>query len=436
MTTQNWENAYEQAQWQDVVNPSQEVKDKDVANVDFTQTKSAINTHNVVVANVDQLDLSDLTVYWWWKKIPAIDKASIVEGVNKLKEPYNTEVTNLIKAWDIKWLQKYLNENIEDKDGLKADLHGQWISYYNNKIKEDWKFWPQTLTALKYLLKEWGTLPPDPPTIEHKENWDGSWIYHEMSEQMGRLADRDKKKDWSEARNGTWDNFKVDADANTIMINTWEVWGQKNTCEVNWKTWKINIMCWQYSYEAPFALSPLALDSNWFPSETNNKNRETIRAFTAIWNLMNKLKNVAVYQWKWAIEYQVGRNAGNVVWTVIWGSMLSWFSAIPWLYDPAVGTVIAWLWKTWIHLNNWRFWWATDTLLVKDSSWKEVGKLCKVNFLAADMQRKVASLLTAMKLDIWNISRDPDVVDSRRLHPDPLDKKHQELVKQYSKTIN
>lgn len=432
------------------VNPAEEISDANVQHIEFWQTESSLQPLNVTVQNVEPLDLSKLRMYWWWKKIPAIDQQDVVNGINNLEEPFNRDVTNLVKAGDVRWLQTYLNSKIDsgDIDGakLKQALKLKWIWLNShNHIRVDGKFWPQTLEALKFLIENNPEEPKKPkkPTKpiegggqkEEKETWDGSWIYNEMSEQMGKLSDRDRNKDWSKERNGSWDNFKVDADASTIMINTWEVAEGKNTCEINWKTWTINIMCWQYTYQAPFKLKPLALDSNGFPSETNNANRETVRAFTAIWNLMNKLKNIAVFHWEWAIEYQIGRTGGNVVWNVIWGWMASMLTGIPWTGTAVAGGIIAWLWSTWIHLNDWKIGWATDTLLVLDSSWKEVGKLCKQNFLQKDMQIKIASMLTAMKLDQKKIKWDPDVVDSRWLYTDPLDKTHQDLVKQYSKTI-
>ena len=451
MAWSNWASTYEQVQNQEQVCEAERLNDSQAQNVDLTKS-SEIVTQSIVVAKIESLDINDLKMYWWWKKIPAIDRQSVIDGVNTLPEPHNQNVTRLLKSNDVKWLQQYLNQNVSDKQGLKKALNAKWISYYN-KILEDGKFWPQTLEALKFLIannSEKDTnidkqpkkptkpietkQPPKQEQKEEKEKWNGNWIYHEMSEQMGRLADRDKKKDRYDARNGSSDNFKVDANTKTITINTRErKWDQKNTCEFNWETWKINIICWKYTYEAPFQLKSLKLDSDGFPSESNNANREGIRAFTAIWNLMNKLKNVAVFQWKWAIEYQTGRNAGNVVWNVIWGWTASVLTGIPWAGEAIAGGVIAWLWRTWIHLNDWVIGWATDTLLVSDSSRKEVGKLCKQDFLDKNMQIKIASLLTAMKLDNGYIKWDPDVVDSRWLHRDPLDDEHKKRVKSYLK---
>jgi hypothetical protein len=246
-----------------------------------------------------------------------------------------------------------------------------------------------------------------------------------MEDQLDKLEDNDQRN--------IWHNFNVDAKTSKISITTREIpWGEKNTCEINWKTWAVNVICWNYSYPAPFHLRKLILNDKWLPTQDEKENSSTIRAFTAIWNLMNKLKNVAVFQWKWAIEYQTGRTVANVLWSPAVGWVVGGvLTGLPWVGTIAWGAATALYWSTWIHLNNWPIWWATDTLLVKRSSWKEVGRLCHKDFLNENMQINIASMLTAMKLDQWRISWDPDVVDSRRLYPDPLDQKHQTRIRYY-----
>ena len=104
---------------------------------------------------------------------------------------------------------------------------------------------------------------------------------------------------------------------------------------------------------------------------------------------MNKLKNTAVYQNEWSIEYQkvLFREDG-------------------------------------MYRNNGLGWWWTDTLIVRREKLQETWRVCNVNLLDPDMQTKIASLLTAMKLDLGRINWKDHVKNS-------LDNNHKNYVKYY-----
>ena len=85
-----------------------------------------------------------------------IDKQTVKEVLDGLEDPYKSEVRNFIKNTDIEGLQRYLNGLIDnwtiDKQKLKEVLESIWVWLYENwHILEDWKFWPQTLEAIKML---------------------------------------------------------------------------------------------------------------------------------------------------------------------------------------------------------------------------------------------------------------------------------------------
>ena len=164
-------------------------------------------------------------------------------------------------------------------------------------------------------------------------------------------------------------------------------------------TWKIYTYAWNYRYELPVWVDPLKTDSHWkLVQNTDNENK--IAFFARIGNLVNFIKNRAVYNSKWALE------------------CTSWW---------------------WIEVNNWILFWIWDDKEI--SSWgldylkMHFDKTCKPK-LWQEQRIQLASLLTAMKLDLWKIKWEPDVVSGYSLIPDPLDAKHQKYVKQYSHTIN
>jgi len=410
MTGQNYEQGLgEQAPEQDVADQLQNIAGKNVANVKFTNAVNSVSSYTT--QSVNKLQIWHINLYWRWKKVPKVDQDAIVDAVNRLPYPHNDKVTEFLTSNNVEWLQHYLNENITDKVGLKERLKKMWISY-NGKILEDWKFGPQTLEALKFLLgmKELRpTLPghetETPPTPweidtppqkdhprdpEQKEKWDSERIRRIMETELNKIEDTNKSLDWRSGRNGLWDNVDIDESKNKIIIRTRESDTIKpNYCEIDRKTGKLNIICWKYSYESPFKLRAFNLDGSWFPKSTDQQNANVIRWFTRIWDLMNKLKNTAVYQNEWSIEYQkvLLREDG-------------------------------------MYRNNGRGWWWTDTLIVRREKLQETWRVCNVNLLDPDMQTKIASLLTAMKLDLGRINWKDHVKNS-------LDNNHKNYVKYY-----
>jgi|GEM_PF-2027831 hypothetical protein len=74
----------------------------DSEKVEFPKTEQMVNPVKVGVLNVEMLDLEDLQVWGRRDKIAPIDKQEIVSGVNLLTEPYKSEVSDLIKANNVK----------------------------------------------------------------------------------------------------------------------------------------------------------------------------------------------------------------------------------------------------------------------------------------------------------------------------------------------
>jgi len=105
-------------------------------------------------ASVDTLDVDNL---YWWNRGKPITKQEVMDTVNNLKEPYHTDISRFIRNKDILWLQKYLNEKIKewkiDAKKLEEALKAKWIRF-DWAILEDWKFWPQTLEAIKFILEQ------------------------------------------------------------------------------------------------------------------------------------------------------------------------------------------------------------------------------------------------------------------------------------------
>ena len=105
-------------------------------------------------ASVDTLDVDNL---YWWNRWKPITKQEVMDTVNNLKEPYHTDISRFIRNKDILWLQKYLNEKIKewkiDAKKLEEALKAKWIRF-DWAILEDWKFWPQTLEAIKFILEQ------------------------------------------------------------------------------------------------------------------------------------------------------------------------------------------------------------------------------------------------------------------------------------------
>ena len=430
--------------WADTSTTSEAWVDTNTTEVEATVGTSSVaateSTDNLwrrmTYSSVTSPEVDGVRLYRWWSE--KITKAEVMEIVNALAEPYNTEVSDYIKNNNIKWLQKYLNTKIQsweiDFDGLKSALNAKWIWLENNRILEDGKFWPQTLETIKFFVKEQPKEPeqpegpkesegpknPDKPkdSVEVVSNLD--WIPQEMSAAIEGIKNTDLRKNWSPERN--WkdnDNFQVDKARKKIVIKTRGTAlndGEKkaipsNRCEIDWNTWEISVVCKNYVYKLPVHLSPFELDKNGYPDGSKINNREMVRAFTDIWNLMNMLKAHAVFNWRWAIEYQ---------------DLLSDGAHLALAMAPLVG-------EKWIHLNN-RIWWATDTELISDAKLNALSRKYSHLWLKFDRTTKiqVASLLTAMKYDLWNIRWNPDI-ERWALQVNPLNKEHVEWVKRYSK---
>lgn len=383
---------------------------------------------SVVLASVSRPVVDRLRLYRWGRE--SITQQEVMDIVNGLEEPYNSEVSQYIEKNDIKWLQKYLNSKIDsweiDLAGLKDALTARWIRLRGNHILEDGKFWPQTLETIRFFAQEQGPEPgpdpiePDPEkpddSVEKETNLD--WIKEEMSDAM-----QDIKNKWkwnrSPERNSYNDNFEIDKARNRVILRTWWVSLRSsakehisdNRCEIDWKTWDMYVICKGNEYKMPLHFGKFTLDSKWYPNGDNINNREKVRAFTEVWNLMNMLKAHAVFNWKWAIEYQDSSFVGRA------------------MYLPFVGV-------DGIHLNDGVIWWASDTLLVNESTLKNLADKYSHLWLKFDKETKIqiASLLTAMKLDLWKIRWNPDI--ERRVGIDPLDDEHKRWVKHYSKTYS
>jgi hypothetical protein len=135
--------------------------------------------------------------------------------------------------------------------------------------------------------------------------------------------------------------------------------------------------------------------TDWVPDGNDINNRERVRAFATIGNLMNQLKAHAVFNGNGAIE--------EASWTLE-------------LNDSVLG--------------------LQDTDLVSVSAFNKINNKYSHLWVKFDKETKVqtASLLTAMKLDLWKIQWDPDIESSSMFSQDPLDDEHKKWVKHYSQT--
>ena len=102
----------------------------------------------MVTNSVSRPVVDRLRLYRWGRE--SITQQQVMDIVNGLKEPYNSEVSGYIEQNDILWLQKYLNSKIDsweiDLPWLREALKKRKIWLENDRhIKEDDKFWPQTL---------------------------------------------------------------------------------------------------------------------------------------------------------------------------------------------------------------------------------------------------------------------------------------------------
>ena len=135
------------------------------------------NAANVPATSTDKMEYSGRLYMWGRERITQQD---VLNVVNSIKEPYSSEISSYLKSNNIAWLQEYLNSKIDswdiDASKLKAALtpKGIWL-YANNHIKVDWKFWPQTLETLKFLVKESQDPSSSLGTWSWTETWSWTW---------------------------------------------------------------------------------------------------------------------------------------------------------------------------------------------------------------------------------------------------------------------
>ena len=148
----------------------------DDAALALTQEQPAVADSVAQVSNInlqslslESVDLSKIRLYRWWRNTitlkDAVDTVTNIP-VKEIKE----KVEKYLQDQDVTWLQKYLNDLIAswkvDNAALVRSLQWKWIWLSNWKILEDWKFGPQTLEVMKFILE--GKSEPDPNPIKPK----------------------------------------------------------------------------------------------------------------------------------------------------------------------------------------------------------------------------------------------------------------------------
>ncbi|HOG15604.1 MAG TPA: hypothetical protein PK674_03370 [Candidatus Absconditabacterales bacterium] len=409
----------------------------DSEKVEFPKTEQMVNPVKVGVLNVEMLDLEDLQVWGRRDKIAPIDKQEIVSGVNLLTEPYKSEVSDLIKANNVKGLQAYLNEKIKNNlsisQNLKEALAQKGISFRNNQILEDGKFGPQTLEALKCFIRECdGDRPVKEPvdepvdkpveSSEKEKGWDFSWILQEMADKIEDVEDTGaiNNKDRSDRNTPSSvlsEAFKVDPDKSKVILSTrggdvntpcCDKFDSQNYCEYDRKTGQITVKCGYYSYPLTgFALKipPLNLGKDGLPMEGDLTNRKTIKNFADIANTLNMLKKTCVFTNKGAIEFTTAlRN-----------------------FRANIGG--KWLYNYQLELNN-AVLPIADTKEITTQALEKKWLECGAKFTVEE-GKKLAGLLNAMKLDMGKITRYDDIATP--IWKDGVDKETQEYIKTYLK---
>ena len=136
-------------------------KESDQAMVETeVTTATGINALGTRVAlqSIDVGDVWDLKRWRTWKDTyETITAQDVVNVVNKLEDPIKTEISDFIKKGDIKWMQEYLNKKIDDGEIDKDEL-GNFLRWkgirFDGHIDVDWKFGPQTLYTMKFIVKK------------------------------------------------------------------------------------------------------------------------------------------------------------------------------------------------------------------------------------------------------------------------------------------
>lgn len=375
--------------------------------------KASIMWWELKVQNVDHKDVNQGKLYRRGNN--TITKQDIINTVNQLKEPFNTEISNLIKSRNILGLQNYLNQNIAqgkiNSQQLMNSLRNKGIRF-NGKILEDGKFWPQTLETIRFITQEHkeNLQPKQPKQPEQKEEFKSNleWIPQEIANIIREIKNTNKNLNRSKDRNNGWEmlegrNFKVDISRKTVELATW---GKKinsfcgdndsgNRCEYHRDTGKFYTYVGNYHYELPVKAPALKLDKNGLPDGNYQRNREIIQFYAELGNLLNRTKNTAVFNKKGALEYDRGG----------------------------------------IEVNNGTYW-NQDTQEIGNTNLN--GIQTKYGHLGITLWKQeriqIASLLSAAKLDIGKITRSSDIEKDRAI--DPLDDEHKKRVKHYSHTKN
>ena len=359
-------------------------------------------------------------VEWWneWRKPGNWELGNWVwnpvDWWNGWKKPVNWELGNWV--WNpVEWWKgwrKLGNWELGNWIWNPVDWWNEWKRPGNwwmevwiwNPVDWGWKRKKKKAKEWKdsYILMPWEGKKPRREVIwrledpEKIRNWI-DWIIQEMADEISAIVNTDSSKHWSEERlylNTT--NFEVDVKYKTVKIKTrWTTLNSpekeanyNNRCEFNWATWEITAYVWVRKYILPMRLKALTLDANWLPDGRNMQNRQVIEAFTRVGNLMNFLKAHWVFTQPWSLEEE------------------SW----------------------WIEVNNW-FIWIWDTQLVSKSALDSIQwnyKQVWVDFNPVEL----AWMLTAMKLDLWNLNWNRDIENAS----DKLDEEHLRYVKKYMQT--
>jgi len=138
----------------------------------WTESGTKSGTESGTESSKEELKLDKL--YKWGKKW--VEKQDVQDTFNVIGEPHKSKIREFINGGKIKELQQYLNWLVDDGtiDGseFKSACEPKWIWLdAKNHISVDWKFWPQTLEALR-MLKGKGTETPTtetPTTTETSE---------------------------------------------------------------------------------------------------------------------------------------------------------------------------------------------------------------------------------------------------------------------------
>lgn len=118
-----------------------------------------------------------------------LDKKDVQDTYNEIWEPYKSKIRELVNGGKVNELQQYLNGLLDDGtidvSALKSVCEAKWIWLQGGKhISADWKFWPQTMEALRMLKGKWTTKTTDnskETTDNSKKTPEVSWGFDEKT---------------------------------------------------------------------------------------------------------------------------------------------------------------------------------------------------------------------------------------------------------------